>query len=219
MKKWIVLAVAAGTVLAVLGLLTRKSQTKQPAPEETAAPAETDPTYPPLPDSVLYYGEIKELVTDEEGKLSQLRMESPKDGPWFMNLGEETVYIDSGRRIPFDPARLTAGDRVYVFHSPIAARSMPPQSPAFAVAAYIPMDASCAMYHEIEEIRQEGDRTLIVTDNGEKTLGLEPDAELLTYDGRTAQLQDLTVGGHVMAWYWDRGEDVLSASHLMLLPQ
>ena len=46
------------------------------------------------------------------------------------------------------------GESVYVFHSPISTRSLPPQSAAYAVVRNIPQDISCAQYHVVEEITE-----------------------------------------------------------------
>lgn len=189
----------------------------QPTIPETTAPAEE--TLPPLPDAILYYGEILEIDLDEEGAPVRLQMDSPRDGPFGMNLGDWTFYIDSGRRQTFDPGTLKVGDRVYVFHSPMVARSMPPQAAAFVVLNNIPMDASCGMYHKIETLTQEGEDLLITTDQGGKTLRAAPDTVILSPEGEEKTLSDLKEGNFLIAWYWDRGEEILSPSHLMLLPE
>ena len=156
-------------------------ETAEPAASETVTEeTKAEETVPPLPDSVLYYGEIKKIRQDDQGVPEKLIMESPRDGAWVMNLGESTAYIDSGKRMAFSPDRLQAGDRVYVFHSPIATRSLPPQSNAFAVVGYIPMDASCGMYHQVEALRQQGDQLQITVENGTKTLGADGDTQLLS---------------------------------------
>lgn len=171
------------------------------------------------PESLLYYGEILELIPDEQGHLSQLLMDSPRDGRYAMNLGPETHYIDSGERRPFDPQALKAGDRVYVFHSPMTTRSLPPQSPAFVVLRNIPMDASCAMYHLAEEVRPEGNSLLITTDQGQKTLKTDQNTVFLDALGQETDASQLKEGSFLLAWYWGQGETVLHSSHLMLLPR
>ena len=191
------------------------------APEETTpptVPTETVPALEPLPDSELYYGEILKISYNEDGSLSRLLMESPKDGKWGMNLGEETLYIDSGRRIPFDPQTLQEGDRVYVFRSPITARSLPPQSPAFVVLNNIPMDASCAMYHLVEEASQKDGTLTVTTDHGKLRLAADETTVFLNAQGEAVDCSIPETGTHVLAWYWNQGETTLHPSHLMLLP-
>ena len=198
-------------LLGCLLALTLLSGCNAQPPETTVPPTEA-PTEAPTetpPDSLLYYGEIKEIGE------SSLSMDSDRSGPWVMELTDGTAFVDSGERTLFDPAILKAGDRIYVFHSPVAAYTMPPKSQAFAVLRNIPMDVSCGMYHEVEALRQEGDTLLITTDNGGLTLGADADTRIFTPDGETAQLE---VGDYVIAWYWNRGEEVLHPSHLMRLP-
>ena len=103
-----------------------------------------------LPDSVLYYGEVKEAVKDEDGNIIQLRMDSEQYGEYVFNIAEDTVWVDSGSKKALDPADVKAGDRLYVFHSLVETRSIPPQSPAFAVVGNVPMDVGCAQYYEVE---------------------------------------------------------------------
>lgn len=192
-------------------------ETEESAVTETAEP--TEEANPKLPDSVLYYGEILKILADDQGKPGKLSMDSQRSGPYIMNLSDKTVFLDSGERTSFDPSILKEGDRVYVFMSPISFRSMPPQSTAFAVVRNIPMDAGCAMYHEIEALREENGQLFITTDNGEKTLMADENTEFFTYAGEKADPAALKVGGFLMAWYWDRGEEILHASHLMILPE
>ena len=180
----------------------------EPTPETGTAPAE------PRPDSILYYGEILEIRSADSGTL--LSMNSEKSGPWILRLSEDTVFVDSGRRTLFDPDTLAVGDRVYVFHSPVAAYSMPPQSQAFAVLRNIPMDASCGMYHEVESLEQKDGTLLITTDNGALTLGADADTRI--FDTQDREVTQLTPGSHVIAWYWDQGQQILHPSHILVLP-
>ena len=64
----------------------------------------------PLPDSVLYYGTVKEWVQDENGAVKQLVLESERYGTYVMNISEDTVWIDSGRRTQSDPSDLKQGE-------------------------------------------------------------------------------------------------------------
>ena len=191
-----------------------------PAPEERAPQPTSlpEPAWEPLPDSLLYYGEILELQKEEDGSLLRLLMESPKDGKYGMNVGDQTLYVDSGERRGFDPDSLSVGDRVYVFHSPITARSLPPQSPAFLIVKNIPMDASCPMYHLAEKISRQDGRLEITTDHGEKLLICDENTAFINLQGQEADASLLKEGDHVLAWYFSQGETALYPSHLMLLP-
>ena len=115
------------------------------APSDTAASVTaTAQEVPALPDSVLYYGTVQQVVKDENGQISQLWLTSEQYGEYVMNLSEETVRIDSGNRTASDGSTLQEGESVYVFHIPTATFSLPTQSPAFPLVRNIPMDISCA---------------------------------------------------------------------------
>ena len=208
------------------------SEKDQPAAEEplqTAAPTESEETeemtkdileekLPSIPASVLFYGEILEIRTEEDGSISQLVMESPRDGCRIMNLGSPTCYINSGERKSFEADELQKGDRIYVFHSLASTMSLPPQSPAYVVVKNIPMDAGCPMYHQIEEITEKNGELLLAVSNG-KTLKLSAEDHLLSYDGHELEHSELKAGQRIMGWYWDQGEEIIRASHLMILPE
>ena len=175
-----------------------------------------------LPDSELYYGQVKEIGRDEAGNITSLWLTSERYGEYVMNISSETVWIDSGERTASDPATLQVGESVYVYHSPVSTRSLPPQSPAFAVVRNVPQDVGAAKYLEVEAVTQNEDGSAtITTNNGGLWLTVEADASVTTYAGEKASLADLQVGSHVMAWY-----DIVLLSYpgqagtdqLMLLP-
>ena len=226
-NKWILPAVLA--VIIVIFLIGRnfqhqKDHAGEQEAETTLQTEKTEETpseeteFPQLPDSVLYYGEIKEILPDEDGFPRKLRMDSPKDGEYIMELGENTAFILSGERKSFDPKTLQEGDRVYVFLSPIAAQTLPPQSAAFAVLKDVPMDASCGMYHEAEKLTKTEGTIQILTDNGEKTLELKKDAKVLDTSGEETDVSYLKEGNFIIAWYWDQGQEIIPVSHIMILP-
>ena len=155
-----------------------------------------------LPDSELYYGQVQEIGRDEAGTITSLWLTSERYGEYIMNISPETVWIDSGEHTASDPATLEVGESVYVYHSPISTRSLPPQSPAFAVVRNIPQDVGAAQYHEVEAVTQNEDGSItITTDNGGLWLTVETDAAVTNYAGEEAALADVKVGDHVMAWY------------------
>lgn len=194
------------------------------APSDTAASVTaTAQEVPALPASVLYYGTVQQIVKDENGQITQLWLTSEQYGEYVMNLSAETVWIDSGNRTASDPSTLQEGESVYVFHSPIATFSLPPQSPAFAVVRNIPMDISCAQYHEVEEVSLVDGQLTITTDNGGLLLRADQNTPITLYGSdETVALEDIQPGSHLLAWY-----GVVAASYpgqasadcLMLLPQ
>lgn len=157
----------------------------------------------PLPDSVLYYGRVETILRDEDGGMTGLRMSSERYGEYIMRLSGDTVWIDSGNRTAGDPADLTEGEGLYVFHSPISARSMPPQSAAFAVVCNVPQDASCARYHKVEAVEKTEDGAFrITTDNGGLFLLADEKTGLSAYKGEAPKgFGEIKVGSHIMAWY------------------
>lgn len=214
MKKFMTFLLLAAVIF---GAMTLISQTKKPP--EPSVPVSTDTeTPPPLPDSVLYYGTVEEIVTDEEGNITQLRMTSDRYGEYGMNIAEETFWIDSGRKAVSDSSNLQVGERIYIFHSPVATFSLPPQSAAFAVVRNIPMDVGCAQYHLVEAVSLEGDSLEITTENGSLSILADSTTTLSRYgsDGEIS-LQDIQPDSHVMAWYGPTEAGSVHAQHLMLL--
>ena len=221
-QKWIVIMgiLLAGIAVLLAAGMGLAKQMPAEVPGETEITLEpTEETSLQLPDAMLYYGEIQKIRRDGDGKPEALQMLSPRDGAYVMNLGEKTRYIDSGERKCFDPGILEEGQRYYVFCSPVQARTLPPQSPAFAVVGNIPMDAGCAMYHEAEKMQNRDGTWQITTDHGNLTLELDAASTVLDYAGNQTDLSALQEGGFFMAWYWNQGEEVVHASHIMVLPE
>lgn len=155
-----------------------------------------------LPSSVLYYGEVKAILTKSDGTVTGLHMDSEQSGEYVMKTSDKTFWIDSGKRIPSSPANVTVGERLYVFHSPVSTRSLPPQSAAFAVARNIPQDAGCAKYHKVEAVEEQGERLRITTDNGGLFLYAGQETTLSTYTGSPIDGPGaIKTGDYLMAWY------------------
>lgn len=185
----------------------------------TAAPTTTAEETQTLPGSVLYYGTVQEIVKDENGNITRLRMNSERYGEYIMNITEQTVWIDSGRCIASDPSTLTEGEGIYVFHSAAAALSLPPQSIALAVVRDIPADAGTAQFHEVEAVSLENGQLKITTNNGSLSILADQDTALSRYGSDEAvALEDIQSGSQVMAWYGSASSGQASAYHLMLLP-
>ena len=176
----------------------------------------------PLPDSVLYYGTVEEIGKNADGAIAWLRMTSERYGEYVMNLSADTVWIDSGRTTASSPSDLREGESLYVFHSPVETRSLPPQTSAFAVVRNTPMDAGCAWYHEVEAVALEDGRLTITTDNGGLLIFADKETKLSRYEGEGGvTLGDIQAGDRIMAWYGavtDSLPGQAHAVHLMLLP-
>ena len=176
-----------------------------------------------LPDSVLYYGTVQEIGKDENGTITRLYLESDRYGTYVMGISEETAWIDSGKQTASDPADLQIGERVYVFHSAISTYSLPPQSAAYAVVRNVPMDASCAHYHQVEDVSVKDGQIQITTDNGGLFLFLDENTTLSSYHpDQQASQDDIQVGVYIMAWYGAVAESYPAqthASHVMVLSE
>lgn len=170
----------------------------------------------------MYYGTVKEIGRHEDGTLAWLSMTSERYGEYVMQLSEDTVWIDSGRHTADDPADLQEGEGLYVFHSPVASLSLPPQSAALAVVRDVPMDAGCAWYHEVEAITEQDGQVTITTDQGNLLIFADENTQLSHYDGASEiTLADLHAGDRIMAWYGavtDSLPGQTHATHLMVLP-
>ena len=143
MKRTFSALVISGALLCTLAVPGMAAEAEgQPG----ASAAASAPQAQTLPASVLYFGQVTQVVRDEAGTVTRLVLSSERYGEYIMNISSDTVWIDSGNRTASDPADLKEGESVYVFHSPISTRSLPPQSAAYAVVRNIPQDISCAQY-------------------------------------------------------------------------
>lgn len=219
MKKILMSLVLSGALACSSALPAAAVQRADGARAET--PSAEEPVS--LPDSVLYYGKIEAVSRSESGEMSALNLSSDRYGEYVMVLSEDTLWIDSGNRAASDPSDLEEGEGLYVFHSPISTRSMPPQSTAFAVVRNVPQDASCAQYHEVEAVEETDGTLRITTDNGGLFLLADKETSLSSYEGAApAGLDEIEAGSHIMAWY---GPVALSypgqarVSHIMILDQ
>ena len=217
MKRTLSALVVSGALLCAAALPAMAAEPAAGSQNETALVQEET-----MPDSVLYYGQVLAIDREEDGTVTRLHLTSEAQGDYVMNISSSTVWIDSGSYAASDPADLEVGESVYVHHSPVSTRSLPPQSAAYAVVRNFPQDAGAAQYHEVEAIAQNEDGSVtITTDNGGLMLTVEADAAVTTYAGETAALADVKAGDHVMAWYplvMLSYPGQASAGHLMLLP-
>ena len=217
MKRTLSALVVSGALLCAAALPAMAAEPAAGSQNETALVQEET-----MPDSVLYYGQVLAIDREEDGTVTRLHLTSEAQGDYVMNISSSTVWIDSGSYAASDPADLEVGESVYVHHSPVSTRSLPPQSAAYAVVRNFPQDAGAAQYHKVEAIAQNEDGSVtITTDNGGLMLTVEADAAVTTYAGETAALADVKAGDHVMAWYplvMLSYPGQASAGHLMLLP-
>lgn len=217
MKKILMSLILSGALACSLALPAAAEPKTDGALSET--PAAEEPAS--RPDSVLYYGTVEAVDRGEDGEMTALHMSSEKDGEYVMLLSGDTVWIDSGNRTASDPSDLKEGEGIYVFHSPVSTRSMPPQSAAFAIVRNVPQDVSCAHYQKVEAVEEKDGTLRITTDNGGLFLLADGETVLSAYEGGDpAGLGEIEAGSHIMTWY---GPVALSypgqthAIHIMIL--
>jgi len=217
MKRTLSALMLSGALLCALSVPALAAEPAAPQTDTSLTQEET------LPDSVLYYGTVTEVIRDEDGTVSRLALSSERYGDYVMNLSADTVWVDAGKRTASDPSDLEAGEAVYVFHSPVSTRSLPPQSAAYAVVRNMPQDMGCPMYHEVEAVTEQDGRLTITTDNGGLLLHVNEETQCVDYaTGKAVDPAHLKEGGRVMAWY-----DIVLTSYpgqagpscLMLLPE
>lgn len=223
MNRKLTALMVGGVLVCVLGTQAMAAEGPQNV-EAVPISAVLDQEIPSVPASVLYYGTVRTIGKDEDGTIVRLLLESERYGAYIMNVDAQTVWIDSGNRTASNPADLEEGESLYVFHSAVSTRSMPPQSAAFAVVRNIPMDAGTAMYHEVERVDRLADDSLrIITDNGSLHISVDGKTELNRYqDSETVTLDQLRAGDRIMAWYGAVQETYparANAGHILVLPR
>ena len=200
MNRKLTALILSGAMMCALSVQTLAAEPADSPEESQVTEVEVETA---LPDSVLYYGRITGINRDENGGIRSLMLDSERYGSYVMNISEETVWIDSGNRTAGSADGLKEGEGVYVFHSPIATMSIPPQSPALAVVRNIPQDTGCGQYHEVEQVEQLEDGSVrITTDNGGLFLTVSADGSATSYEtGEAVELTQLQAGDWIMAWY------------------
>ena len=215
MKKKLATLALSGVLLCSMGFPAFAADPPSSAPVAGAEDIQ------PLPDSVFYYGEVKEVIKGEDGAVTSLRMDSEQSGEYVMHVSDDTFWIDNSSRAPSSPDGLAEGEMLYVFHSPRTTRSLPPQTAAFAIVRNITQEADGAHYHEVEAVEEVDGKLQITTSNGGLYLFADADTPLSTYSGEVLEgLDGIKAGSHIMAWY---GAVALSfpgqayAQHIMVL--
>lgn len=218
MKKKVTAMILSGALVCTMGLQVFAADVN---PEVQPISAEVPEQA--LPNSVLYYGQVKELVKDADGTVTGLYMAGEKDGEYVFHISDQTVWVDSGNRTASDPADLKVGESIYVFHSPVSTRSLPPQSAAFAIVRNMPQDVGCAQFHVVEAVEKQDGVLKITTDKGGLIISVDSKTGMTPYRTRNVvTMDDIKAGDQIMAWY---GAVALSypgqtyADYVMLLPQ
>lgn len=181
-------------------------------PEEAEEPivAETPETYEgeetedveEMPASATYFGTVESIEKDEEGNVISISLTSEENGDYVMNVTDNTVWVDAVEKVKASQEDLTEGETIYVYHSPVSTRSLPPQSEAFAVVLNVPQDIAAGVYHEVEDIVTNGEIFTITTDNGGLYLNVTSDTQVKDYiTGESAEIGNVDRGDRIIAWY------------------
>lgn len=195
-------AVLGGAILCTTSAFAAEAEKPTPV-NPIAVESQTEAAPEILPERNLYYGKIKEIIRDEDKKITGLHMESESKGEYVFHLNEETMLLDSGAGIRTGIETLKVGDGVYVYHTPTMTMSLPPQSYAEAILTNMPQDAHAAMLHTVEDVQKNEDGSVVVTtDRGGLELTIAKDAVYSDFMGRQIMgTDDLCIGTRFFAWY------------------
>lgn len=179
-------------------------EAEEPIATETPETSEGEGTedVEEMPASATYFGTVESIEKDEEGNVISISLTSEENGDYVMNVTDNTVWIDAVEKVKASQEDLTEGETIYVYHSPVSTRSLPPQSEAFAVVLNVPQDVTAGVYHEVEDIVTNGEIFTITTDNGGLYLNVTSDTQVKDYTtGEGAEIGNVDRGDRIIAWY------------------
>lgn len=179
-------------------------ETEEPIATETPETSEGEETedVEEMPASETYFGTVASIEKDEEGNVVSISLTSEENGDYVMNVTDNTVWVDAVEKVKASQEDLTEGETIYVYHSPVSTRSLPPQSEAFAVVLNAPQDIAAGVYHEVEDIVTNGEIFTITTDNGGLYLNVTSDTQVKDYTtGESAEIGNVDRGDRIIAWY------------------
>lgn len=179
-------------------------EAEEPIATETPETSEGEGTedVEEMPASETYFGTVASIEKDEEGNVIGISLTSEENGDYVMNVTDNTVWVDAVEKVKASQEDLTDGETIYVYHSPVSTRSLPPQSEAFAVVLNVPQDIAVGVYHEVEDIVTNGEIFTITTDNGGLYLNVTSDTQVKDYTtGEGAEIGNVDRGDRIIAWY------------------
>ena len=179
-------------------------EAEEPIAAETPETSEGEETedVEEMPDSETYFGTVESIEKDEEGNVISISLTSEENGDYVMNVTDNTVWVDAVEKVKASQEDLTEGETIYVYHSTVSTRSLPPQSEAFAVVLNAPQDIAVAVYHEVEDIVTNGEIFTITTDNGGLYLNVTSDTQVKDYTtGESTEIGNVDRGDRIIAWY------------------
>lgn len=179
-------------------------EAEEPIATETPETSEGEETedVEEMPASETYFGTVASIEKDEEGNVVSVSLTSEENGDYVMNVTDNTVWVDAVEKVKASQEDLAEGDTIYVYHSPVSTRSLPPQSEAFAVVLNVPQDIAVGVYHEVEEVTTTENDTRLLTNNGGLYLIISDETAVKDYEtGEIADISDVAEGDRVIAWY------------------
>lgn len=179
-------------------------EAEEPIATETPETSEGEGTedVEEMPASATYFGTVESIEKDEEGNVISISLTSEENGDYVMNVTDNTVWVDAVEKVKASQEDLTEGETIYVYHSPVSTRSLPPQSEAFAVVLNAPQDVAVGVYHEVEDIVTNGEIFTITTDNGGLYLNVTSETQVKDYTtGESAEIGNVDRGDRIIAWY------------------
>ena len=179
-------------------------EAEEPIATETPETSEGEGTedVEEMPASATYFGTVESIEKDEEGNVISISLTSEENGDYVMNVTDNTVWVDAVEKVKASQEDLTEGETVYVYHSPVSTRSLPPQSEAFAVVLNVPQDIAAGVYHEVEEVTTTENETRLLTNNGGLYLIIYDETAVKDYEtGEVADISAVADGDRVIAWY------------------
>lgn len=202
-KQIFALTMAAAMVCSVPAFAAEAEPVEKTRAEAADDAAQENPTETPqqLPERFLAYGTVVQ-VNEADGKVVSYLVKNMEEAETIYHVDENTLYLDSGEALPTTNGEIKEGTRLYVYHGPAMALSLPPQTYAEAVVLNTPEDASCAHLHTAEKITKTETGVSILTDQGSLVLHLSADTQVspwLTKNIVTAA--DIQEGDRFFAWY------------------
>ena len=179
-------------------------EAEEPIATETPETSEGEETedVEEMPASETYFGTVASIEKDEEGNVISISLTSEENGDYVMNVTDNTVWVDAVEKVKASQEDLTEGETIYVYHSPVSTRSLPPQSEAFAVVLNVPQDIADGVYHEVEEVTTTENDTRLLTNNGGLYLIISDETAVKDYEtGEVADISVVAEGDRVIAWY------------------
>lgn len=179
-------------------------ESEEPITAETPETSEGEETedVKEMPASATYFGTVESIEKDEEGNVVSISLTSEENGDYVMNVTDNTVWVDTVDKVKASQEDLTEGETIYVYHSTVSTRSLPPQSEAFAVVLNVPQDVAVGVYHEVEDIVTNGEIFTITTDNGGLYLNVTSETQVKDYTtGESAEIGNVDRGDRIIAWY------------------